>query len=212
VTRFSGRFGVVLVALFTLALAPIWYAQRAPLRDECQSDAALFEPDALHPGIELVTEGPRATRVEKRRLTGIINREAARHLSVIFTIHRTFGLPNALLQPAASLPGEREPDDVSTGVVLAGDTEIPVHYGTERFAESVRTTAYFMTYRGEPISSPLRARMRGAFDAIFHGRWPITLFVVSTQAHHARKSDIGESLDAWVLAAWTRYHEVCPRP
>ena len=36
------------------------------------------------------------------------------------------------------------------------------------------------------------------------GRWPITLFAVSTRAHPARVDEMDERLDGWIRAAWTR--------
>lgn len=208
-TRFSGRFGVAIIVTFVLALAPILYARGTSDRDECVGDSALFDAEALHPEITLISEGPRSTNAAKRRMTGMIGSDDDRRAPMVFTVKRTFGLPNSLLQPAATLPGEREPDVVDAGLVEVGDATIPVRYGSERFSDSVRTTAYFMAYRGEPIASPLLTRLRAAVATYVGGRWPITLFVVSTSAHPARQAEIRERLDSFVESAWSHYHEVC---
>jgi hypothetical protein len=76
----------------------------------------------------------------------------------------------------------------------------------------MRTTAYFMTHRGVPITSPLLERLRSAPAALVSSRWPITLFVVSTRAHASNAAKIRPRLDNWIRAAWARYEAVCPPP
>lgn len=208
--RISGRFSVALIAIFALSLAPALYARLTVERDECASDAALFVPEALYPGIELITEGPRSTQPEHRRLTGVIAGEDPRDSSMIFTIVRTFGLPNGLLQPAAALPGEREPDEVEAGSVEVDGATIPIHYAYEQLSEAVRMTVYFMTLEGRPITSALGARLRGASEGLASGRWPITLFVASTLSHPSQTERTKLRMDDWVRRAFRHYHAVCP--
>lgn len=208
-TWFSPRYALILTVLFVLALIPVSQARLSGERDECQSDAALLDRDALYPDIQLILDGPRSTSAENRRLTGIVESTDPRRPRMIFTITRSFGLPNGLLQPAAALPGEREPDVVEAGVVEAGATQIPVHYAYEQLTGGVRTTAYFMTHRGEPISSPLWTRLAAAPSALLSGRWPITLFVVSTRSHDAETERVKKQMNEWVRAVWTHYRAVC---
>jgi hypothetical protein len=210
-TRFSGRFWPALIAIFILTLVPILHGRMVPARDECSSDEALFDQAALYPEIELVVKGPRSSSPERRRMTGIVARdEPSRRL--LFTITRTFGLPNGLVQPAAALPGEHEPDVVESASVVVDGLTIPIHYASERVSGFVQTTAYFMTYRGKPISSPMLVRLRGAPAALVASRWPISLFVVTSRAHTRNLENLKPRLDDWIRAAWTHYAQVCPEP
>jgi len=210
VTRLSGRFAVALIAIFAVSLAPVLLARTAGDRDECASESALFDAEALYPNIRLIVEGPRSTNPQKRRMTGIVDPPDERRRRMIFTITRTLGLPNGLLQPAAALPGDREPDVVETALVPVEGATIPIRYAYENLSDSIRTTAYFMTLRGKPISSPLWGRIAAAPSALLEGRWPITLFVISTRSHESQVEEVKEDMNDWIRGAWNHYHAVCP--
>jgi hypothetical protein len=73
----------------------------------------------------------------------------------------------------------------------------------------VRATAYFMTYRGHSIESPLWTLLRDGPSTLLNGRWPITLFVASTQSHPSRVEDAKQKLDTWMRRTWDHYRETC---
>ncbi len=66
--RFSARRAVPLAILLGIVLVPMWYGRLGPEEDECPSDAAVLDAAALDPRLELILEGPKATKIEARRL------------------------------------------------------------------------------------------------------------------------------------------------
>lgn len=209
-THLSGRFGVALILIFLIALTPMIYARWTGERNECENDAVLLDPEALYPDIRVITEGPLSTNPETRRLTGLLEPANERKGPMVFSIVRSFGLPSGLLQPADSLPGKREPDVVDLNVLEADGVEIPIRYASEELVGAVRTTTYFMAHRGKPVSNPLWTRLSSAPAAFFTGRWPITLFVISTRSHPAEVENVRGAMNDWVRAVWRHYQAVCP--
>ncbi len=208
-TRFSARRAAPLGVLLAIVLLPMWYGRFAPKHDECPSDAAVLDAATLDPRLEIISEGPKSTKIEARRLLAMLPGTAVDGAPLLVSIHRSFGLPNRLLQPAAALPGRREPDDVELKILPTPQGALPVHYAYERFGRSIRVTAYFMTYRLEAIRSPLWTRLRHGASSVFGGSWPITLVAIAGRARPSRLEQHRGRMDAWLLEAWAHYHAVC---
>ncbi len=207
-TRFSARRAAPLGVLLAVVLVPMWYGRLAPKHDECPSDAAVLDVAALDPRLEIISQGPKSTKIEAGRLLARLPGTDVDG-ALLVSIHRSFGLPNRLLQPAAALPGRREPDDVELKILPTPQGALPVHYAYERFGRSIRVTAYFMTYRLEAIRSPLWTRLRHGASSVFGGSWPITLVAIAGRARPSRLEQHRGRMDAWLLEAWAHYHAVC---
>jgi hypothetical protein len=209
VTRFSARYALIIGILLGIAQLPLVYGRIATQRDECPGNEALLDLAAIDPLATLVESGERATRIDAGRLTGTREPRSADESPMIFSVLRTFGLPNRLLQPASALPGRREPDQVKTAVLSTEHGDLPVQYAFERGGRVVRITAYFMVHRGAGIRSPLWTRLGEGSTALFDGTWPITLFAISGVE---RTRDLDRSIarmDEWLIGAWAHYQRVC---
>jgi hypothetical protein len=209
VTRLSDRYALstgVVLAIFLIATS---YGRSQPQRDECPSNEVLLDAQAIDASIEILTEGRPATSIEEGRLVGRLAAPDDRTAPLILTINRTFGLRNRVLQPAITLPGRREPDEVEASLLQTPDGPIPVHYAYERRGSHVRVAGYFMTYRGEAVRSPLWTRVRSGTAAIRGGSWPITLFAVSSVGHPSQLEENRSRMESWLLDAWDHYRRVC---
>ena len=208
-TRFSGHYAAAIIAVAACAVLPIAYGQLRERGDECSSTEELLDASAIDPRSLLIMDGPKRTSLARQRLTARIDDDTVRRSPIVYTVNRAFGLPNQLLQPAASLPGQREPDVFERVVLATDEGELPFRYASEKRGSSIRTTAYFMTHRSRAIDSPFLARARSALPALLDGPHPITLFVASTQGHRGDVAADRARLEAWIRAAWRHYRNVC---
>jgi hypothetical protein len=171
--------------------------------------AILLDAPAIDPRSELITEGRRGSSLAQQRVSGYVASDDRFETPLVFSIARAHKLAPFLLQPAASLPGEREPDQLVTGAIDTPTGPVPVGYAFETRLSSVRRTGYFMTHRGAPVESPFLARTLSGPRALVEGRYPITLFVASTSSHESQRARARERIDDWLRAAWVHYNEVC---
>ncbi len=198
-----------LIVLLVLALGGTFYARTRAPRDECAQPEQFLDANAFDPPLVLHTEGPRATNLDRGRLTASWSGTSERPGGIAVSIVRTQGLPNLLLQPAMALPGRNEPDDVEAGVLDTTEGRIPVHYAYERRGREVRITAYFMAHRREATTSPIWTRLRDGPSALANGSWPITLFAAAVHGHVSQIDDRRDRLDDWLREAWVHYRGVC---
>lgn len=209
-TRFSALRAVPLGALLAIVLLPMWYARLIPAQDECSGgDAAFFESARLDPRLEIVMEGSKATNIARGRLLARLHEGIDERAPMWLAIQRTLGLPNRLLQPAASLPGRREPDEVESKILSTPLGDLPIQYAYERRGRTVQVTAYFMAHRLKGIRSPLWTRLLHGPAAVFGGSWPITLVTVAGRANPTRLDRLLPRLDAALLDSWAHYRAVC---
>jgi hypothetical protein len=187
----------------------MWYGRLGPEEDECPSDAAVLDAAALDPRLELILEGPKATKIEARRLLARLPGTAEHGAPMWVSIYRAFGLPNRLLEPAAGLPGRREPDDVESKILSTPHGDLPVHYAFEHRGRSIWVTAYFMAYRLEGIRSPLWTRLRHGPASVLGASWPITAVAIAGRMNPATRDQRLARMDAWLLEAWGHYQAVC---
>jgi len=209
VTRFSARRATSLGVLLAIVLALTWYGRLAPNQDECPSEGAILDVARLDPDLEIISTGRKSTEIETGRLLASLPRKEDGTGPLLVSIQRTFGLSNRLLQPAASLPGRREPDDVELKIWSTPHGDLPVHYAYERRGRATRVTAYFMTHRLQGIRSALWTRVRYGPASVFDGSWPIRLVAIAGHAHPARLEKNLERMDAWLRRAWAHYHAIC---
>lgn len=208
-TRFSSRFGVPIALVAALALATIAYTRLIPDRDECADEAALLNGAAIDPRTVVVTMGARRTDLSARRLTGVIPPEKPGQTRLVYTVTRSYGLPSRLFQPAAALPGDMQPDIVEPAELDVEEGPLFFRYAYERNRTWLTLTAYFMVHRSRAIESPVWTILAGSPAALVDGRWPITLFVVSTRARQGRSEDAERRIEDWIRAAWTHYQVSC---
>ena len=208
-TRFSARLSTSLGVLLAIALALTWYGRLAPRRDECPSAGAILEIAQLDPDLEIISEGRNATDIETGRLLAKLPRAADGTGPLLVLIQHTFGLPHRLLQPAASMPGRHEPDDIELKVLSTAQGDLPVRYAYERRGRATRVIAYFMTHRLQGIRSALWTRVRHGPAAVFDGSWPIRLVAITGNSHPGRLDGNLERMNAWLRRAWTHYNAVC---
>ena len=208
-TRFSARYAVLLGVLLALALGLTIHGRLAPHRDECPSNEALLDAQAIDLHTSLRLEGERSTRIEAGSVSGLLPATSGGDAELPLAILRSFGLPNRLLQPAESLPGRHEPDEVQESVLETPAGPLPVRYAYERRGRSIRVTGYFMTYRGRIIESPLWVRLVHGPEAAFAGSFPITLFAIAAETHANGLASSLEQMNAWLRAAWLHYRRVC---
>lgn len=207
--RFSARFGAAIAVLGLLALAPVAYVGSARERDECQPPGALLDARAIDARTILVTEGDRATNFSKARLTGRIPRVEDGPAETIYTIMRSSRLLPVHSQPADALPGSREPDVVTSAELEVDGARLPMRYAVERKRQLIRITAYLVAYRSGAIERPFWALLRDAPGRLVSGRWPITLFVASTQSRIERRAAAEERVEALLRSAWRHYEATC---
>ena len=207
--RFSAGRATSLGVLLAIVLALSWYARLAPSHDECPSVGAMLDVARLDPRLRIISKGRKATQIEAGRLLAELPGAGDGTGPMLVAIQRSFGLSNRLLQPAAALPGRREPDDVESKILSTPHGDLPIHYAYERRGRSTRVTAYFMTYRLQGIRSALWTRVRHGPASVFGGSWPIRLVAIAGRAHPAKLERKLERMDAWLLGAWAHYRAVC---
>ena len=126
-----------------------------------------------------------------------------------FAIERTFGPAGISAKPSQRVVNEMEISRKELTWFERGDSRVPIHWVSESQRNGIRFASYLFIYDLEPVASPRNSVLASAFQRLFTGGRPLTLFAIGGEVRRKDEESARKAAEAWLLSAWDQYRSAC---
>jgi hypothetical protein len=206
----STRFVIPIVVLALAGGAIVWPSWLRPHRADPCAHPDVLGVTALIPGSQ-----PEGERRDQRSddviqwSEGRIPDERFPRDPLLFRIVRNYSVLKAAERPLAFIPKVGEPETTRIERVDAPGGPLPVHVVRTSGREAFHVVAFLYAFGNEPVAQPFVAQLTGAFRELWHGRRPLTVFIVGGDATPETARHREEVALRWITAAWQHYRSMC---